>query len=259
MAAEPFLINPAKKRRRVRRRKKAVVVRARKRRRRTVILAPKTTRKYRRKKRRAAVRSKRKRVIYQVGPKTWTRRSPAKRKRAYLVNPVGQELLIAGANRPKRRRRRSYRRNPAVTLGGPMDIMKNVPYIMTGALAATATIAVPAMTGLGMTPMTKYGVQAAVALGGGMLVEQIAGRGHGSVWAITSGAVILADVLREYVFVPMGLLSDYDVNSLDQYNNEGEGPYEEEEPEVMEMSAFPGEMGAFPGELSDYHNEELVY
>jgi len=118
-----------------------------------------------------------------------------------------------------------------------MDLMQNMPYFLTGALSATAVVAVPAMTGLATTPAMKYGVQAAVAIGGGILVGQFAGKTHGSIWAITGGAVILAEVLKDFVFKPMGLLSDYEISDYeisDIGDEELEG-YEESEG----LEAFP--------------------
>lgn len=229
---EPFLVNPPKRRRRKRN-------------------APR-----RRKHTMGSVRRHRP-VLYGHG-KRW-KRSPKSRS------------LLAGIqiNRPKRRRyhrytavmsnprryrknparhyRRHYRRNPVATgaMGGPLDIMKNVPYLVTGAISITATTLGPGfIPGASTSPWMKYGAQAAIVVGGGLVVGKMFGRTHGSVWAVTGGAVILADVLANFVLKPMGLFSDYDVEGYDI--DSGEESYADG------LDAYPMETGsefsAFPGE-----------
>jgi len=244
---EPFLINPARRRRR---RKNAP------------------------KRKRARMGGRRHRPVLYGSGKRW-KRSPKSRsllagisinrprrrhRRSYRRNPIGESLMIAGSNPMRRYRkhrrnparrhyRRHYRRNPAMTgaMGGPLDIMKNVPYLVTGAVSITATTLGPGfIPGAATSPWMKYGAQAAIVVGGGLVVGKMFGRTHGSVWAVTGGAVIVADLLANFVLKPMGLFSDYDVEGYDLdaedtgYYGEGEDleayPYDSEE-----LSAFPGE------------------
>jgi hypothetical protein len=92
----------------------------------------------------------------------------------------------------------------------------------------------------------KYGTQAAIVVGGGLVVGQMFGRTHGSVWAITGGAVILADVLANFVLKPMGLFSDYDIEGYDVDADELEG-YGQDELEAFPMDTET-EFSAFPNE-----------
>jgi len=217
-------------------------------------------------------------VLYEMDVKQWSRSPKAKSVLAGIRvrnNPLGESLIIAGSNPMKNagtragalkawRKRHGYRdnvwfgaraghskaakkgwrgrRNPPgagiLTFGG-FDFVAMLPLITTGALSATATVSVPAFLPFTMQgPFFKFGAQAATVIGGGMLVGMVLDRRHATVWTLTGGAVILADLLREWVFKPMGLLSDYDVTD-----------YEVSQDGNEEVEAFPGEeVSAFPGE-----------
>ena len=167
-------------------------------------------------------RRKRRKVVKLTMNPRRRRKTRARRRHR---NPMG--FLGLGLN-PRRRRRhgrkrrmgassrrrlsRKFHTNPALgmRMTGPMDLMNNLPLIATGALSAIATVSVPALTGIGVgNPMVKYGVQLATALGGGWVVGRFIGRNHGTVWALTGSAVVLADILKTYVLGGMLGLSAY--------------------------------------------------
>lgn len=117
-------------------------------------------------------------------------------RRKHRRNPGGS-LLIAGANP---RRRRHYRRNPALTIGG-FDFLKNAPLILTGALSAASLVIVPNFLKLSSTsPLVKYGVQAGVVVGGGYVTGKTLGSQYAYSWMLAGSAVVLADILQNYVF-----------------------------------------------------------
>ncbi len=128
----------------------------------------------------------------------------SKRRRSYKRNP----LSLMGLNpRPRRRsvvrhRRRSYRRNPysgaiAISARRPMSLL--MPAIAgTGGYFAADYI--PAVIGMSASPLTRIGVKAGVAFGGGMLVSKFMGNKSGTAFAIGAGINVLNDVLRTYVF-----------------------------------------------------------
>ncbi len=185
-------------------------------------------------------------VVYRTSPKRWSRSPRSKsRRRGIKINPY---MTVAGAN-PRHYRR--YRRNPA-RMGGPFDLMKNMPYVFTGALSATAQAVVPPMMpATFQTPLMRFGVQAAVAVGGGMLVNQmVRDKTHGTVWMITGGAIILADVIKTYVLPMIPGLSDYTVSDY-EVSGEGEAEMLEAFPtdvfsgDVSEFSAFPNRAVAY--------------
>lgn len=172
-------------------------------------------------------------------------------------NPIGETLMVAGAN-PRRSRNRARRRNapairyrrrnPVIALGGPMDFAKNMPYIFTGALSASATAILPpmilpafgpALAGPGGRILGKF----AIAIGGGFLVDMtMPRRGHGAVWALVGSGIALADALSEYFLKPMGFtVADYEISDYEV----GEEELGREE----ELDAFPDTevgMSAFP-------------
>lgn len=173
-------------------------------------------------------------VVYATGRGTW-KRSPFSKHR--LENPLGEEVMIVG--NPKRRRarrkvrrnepgrkrvvhhrrrysmrhndpgrkrvyhRRHYRRNPArstalaISARRPMSLL--VPAIAgTGGFFAADYI--PAAIGMSASPLTRIGIKAGVAFGGGMLISKFAGSKIGAAFAIGAGINVVNDVLRTYVF-----------------------------------------------------------
>lgn len=271
MAQEPFLVNPPRRRKRRARRvkrntwfghpakhRKAAKKGWRKRRRNRAVVAAAPVRRRRQRSAAAApVRRRRRRASVRMTRSQVRRRSRVRardvayfsnrprRRRRMRRNPY---MTVAGAN-PRRSYRRRYRRNPM--LGG-MNIMKNLPYVLTGALSATAQVVVPGFVPAQFqSPMVKLAVQAAVAVGGGMIVNKIMkDKMHGTVWMVTGGAVILAEVIKIYVLPNIPFLSDY---TMSDYEVGGDG-----EAEMLE--AFPGEsLGADVSDFSAFPNSAVSF
>ncbi|HDK42885.1 MAG TPA: hypothetical protein ENG87_05880 [Candidatus Pacearchaeota archaeon] len=234
MAREPFLINPPKRGVRRRSKRKTVSIKRRKR-----VTSSKSIRP----------------VLYKTGRKTYSRSRFSRTKRAGIsINPIGEEVLIVGANPVapvrrrkrgkirkivKRRRRRSYRYNP-VSLGGfnlkkPMSLLMPV---LIGVGAKMATERVPNMVNISK-PFPRFGVQLAMAVGGGILLQKPLGKNNAAIWAIVSGVTAVSGLLDEFVFKQAlsyvsdvaGPVSDYGNDEID-----------------YSMSAFPDELGAYPYE-----------
>lgn len=118
---------------------------------------------------------------------------PRRRKRR---NPA---LMVAGANPRRRRYGRRTRRNPLRVAG--FDFFRNMPMIAAGAAAVIATAVMPdylKLTDKG--PLYKYGAQIGTVIGGGFLIKKFLKKPAASyAWMLAGSAVILADLLRQYV------------------------------------------------------------
>ena len=153
-------------------------------------------------------------------------------------NPFGEEVMIVGANpRRRRRRTRSRRRNsaypvmfnprrrrnrqvsvnrrrrsygrryrrrnpasaslPAISFKNPMGML--MPAAI-GTLGFLATQMIPSKIGMDTTPLTRFGVKAAVLFGGSMAVGRFMGRRNSIFFAVGSGINLLTDILKTYVF-----------------------------------------------------------
>lgn len=156
------------------------------------------------------------------------------------VNPFGEEVMIVGNPRRKKRknarrrgrkrnvflnprhyrkrgrknspsrRRRSGRRNPtaglpAISLQRPMSLL---PVVITGGAAVILTTAAPRLLApmIGEGPIQRYGSQLATAFAGGWVVNRFVGHQHGIVWTVVSLATIGGQLLNEFVVGPSGLL-----------------------------------------------------
>jgi len=153
--------------------------------------------------------------------------------RSPQINPFGEEVMIVGANpkrrkRVVRRRKRSYLRNdpgrkrrsyslsgrkrvsrrrsrrnparsgvPAISMRRPMSLLMPAIAGMGGFFAADY---VPAAIGMSASPLTRIGIKAGVAFGGGMLVSKFMGSKSGMFFSVGAGINALNDVLRTYVF-----------------------------------------------------------
>ncbi len=222
--------------------------------------------------------------------KGWRRRIKTKSRhkvhKVHKSNPLGEEVIIMGANPRRRKRstrkhsrrrfhlfknapakrrrsrrrkyhmarnapavnrkrsRRRHRRNPAVG-GLSFDIMRPQTLIMpllTGLVAKMATEKIPAMLNL-TTPLTRYGSQAAVAIGGSILLRRFVGRTNAAIWGIVSAVTILTDVVNRYVLKTTLTGLGYDGG----YDG-GYAGY------VGDAGAYPNEVGAFP-----YEGERMLY
>lgn len=157
----------------------------------------------------------------------------------------GRRLL---SNAPRRRRnlalnrRRRYRRNPAraMALGGGISLRRPTSLVVpiaVGLAARMATIRAPLMLGV-VSPLPKYGIQAGVALGGGLLLKRVLGNTNAMVWAIVSGVTILENILNDFVFSRAVAVTAPGAAGMGYYEPEGVGAFPEEG-----MGAYPYEGG----------------
>jgi hypothetical protein len=161
----------------------------------------------------------------------------------------------------RRSRRRSYRRNPALgaTIGqftsGVMNVRDWAPLAVTGGLSAITGAVVPQMIGV-VNPWAKLGVQTAVAIGGGLVVEKVIDKRHGQAWMVVGVAMVGYQLLKQFVLMPyfpqfaigLGGYQDYYPNS-DMIEGD----------EVsQQVGAFPGQLGAFVSGYPGVGEDESV-
>jgi len=190
--------------------------------------------------------------------------SGGRRRRVRHRNPIG----AVSAN-PKRRSRRHYnvkhrrrhsvrrRRNPfgigsgtvGQFTGSLMNVRHWAPLAITGGLSAITGAVVPGMLGV-YNPWMKYGVQTAVAIGGGMVVEKVAGREHGQAWMIVGVAMVGYSLLKEFVIQPYFPQFAVGLGNYEDYYPVG--AYDNADNVSQQVGAFPSQMGAFPSSMNDY-------
>jgi hypothetical protein len=185
----------------------------------------------------------------------------SKRRRVRHGNPM---TATANPRRRHRNRRRHYnvhrrRRNPFGIGGGMvgkftgtiMDVRHWAPLAITGGLSAITGAVVPGMLGV-FNPYAKYGVQIGVAVGGGMIVERVAGREHGQAWMIVGMAMVGYQLLKEYVLMPyfpqfaVGLGAQPGVYE-DFYPGSNAMDVSQRIDAFPNLSAFPSGISAYPG------------
>lgn len=199
-------------------------------------------------------------------PFTHSRRS---RRRTIRHNFFTNPMVGAVAN-PRRRRRhtvkhrrshRGRRQNPAMMAefgkftSGIMNVREWGPLAVTGGLSAITGAIAPGMLGVS-NPWMKLGVQTAVAIGGGIVVERVVDKRHGQAWMIVGVAMVGYQLLKEFVFMPyfpqfavgLGGYNDYYPDS--SYANQNEVS--------QQVGAFPSAMGGYPG-VGAFENEVGAY
>jgi hypothetical protein len=127
--------------------------------------------------------------------------------------------------------------------GGVMNIREWAPLAITGGLSAIVGAIVPGMVGVSNSWM-KYGVQTAVAIGGGIVVERVVDKRHGQAWMIVGVAMVGYQLLKDFVIQPylpqfavgLGGYEDYYPTSA----------YSERDDVSQQVGAFPNAMSAFP-------------
>jgi len=181
------------------------------------------------------------------------------RHRNYFTNPE------AGMTNPRRRRRhnvrhrrsyRRHRRNPALTAefgrftSSIMNVREWAPLAVTGGLSAITGAVAPSMLGV-MNPWAKLGVQTAVAIGGGMVVERFVDKRHGQAWMIVGVAMVGYQLLKQFVFIPyfpqfaVGLGDYRDYYPVSAYANQDE--ISQQVGAFTNLNAFPSAMSDYPG------------
>lgn len=183
------------------------------------------------------VRAKRKRNFY-INPKK--KRTHRKRRRSGK-NPLGESLLLmgnpkkGGARRTMKHRREkaarshkkhSYRHNPIhkKTHGlkrSRIGVRRHRRYarhrnpiigglsagqIITGMFSALANVGMPIALKAG-SPMSKYGIQVATAIGGKFILEKMLKSNSGNTWMIVGLSMVAADVFREYILKKVTLMT----------------------------------------------------
>jgi hypothetical protein len=126
-----------------------------------------------------------------------------------------------------------------------MNIRHWAPLAITGGLSAITGAVVPGMLGV-YNPWAKYGVQAAVAFGGSIVVERVAGREHGQAWMIVGIAMVGYSLLKDFVLVPYFPQFAVGLGAYENYYPDG---YADRVSQTVD--AFPN-MSAFPSAISDY-------
>lgn len=190
------------------------------------------------------------------------------RHRNYFTNAPG---AIANPRRRRRhnvRHRRNYsrrRRNPAIMAefgkftSGIMNVREWAPLAVTGGLSAITGAVAPSMIGVD-NPWMRLGVQTAVAIGGGIVVERFVDRRHGQAWMIVGVAMVGYQLLKQFVFVPyfpqfaVGLGSYQDYYPDSQYIDRND--VSQQVGAFPQLSAYPGvggdEVGAYPYDGAGY-------
>lgn len=244
MATEPFLVNPPRRRRRTRN------APARRRRRSNAWPG------HRAGHRRAALKGWRRRKRANAPAA-----APRRRRRTRRNTWFGHPRLHARASRkgwarrrrqrnpmvgytPRRRRRARWYDNPRAgamrrpTLARPFDFMSDMPMYLSAGAGAASTIVAPRLLPVTYRgPWVDFGVQAAVAFGGGALVWNMGGARNGQAFILGGVGAIVGNLIVTFVVPMIPGLSDYELSAYEL----------QAEPEMIE--AYPGSsVGAFPGE-----------
>lgn len=156
--------------------------------------------------------------------------------------------------RSRRRSYRRHRRNPALTAefgkftSSLMNVREWAPLAVTGGLSAITGAVAPSMLGVD-NPWARLGVQTAVAIGGGIVVERFVGHRHGQAWMIVGVAMVGYQLLKQFVFMPY--FPQFAVGLGEYQSYYPVSAYENADNVSQQVGAFPGGMSAFPG-VSDY-------
>ena len=209
----------------------------------------------------SSMMKRRPKVKRKYGTKPKFKRKPLKRRTVKKAKTITGKEVKAMAKRKKavkrnepRKRRRSFRRNPATSMikeFSPSKLMSIAPYFITGAASMIATAKVPTLIGAGDSMLWKYGSQLVSAIGGGILVGKFFGKTHGFVWAAVGGSVVAADLISNYVLKQVGI-SGLAEDLIEYQPSVGAYPY-------AEVGAYPyAEVGAYPyAEISGYPYAEV--
>lgn len=135
------------------------------------------------------------------------KRGPKKGKRRSAKRGIRRGKKVSAKNLSKRFVKKgrhkvagTLRINPAISaqrlLG--IDFGKVLPIAITGGVSILVTKLTPGLVGVTSTP-ASYGIKAATAIGGGLVVNKVLGKEHGFTWTVTGLAVIAADAIAEYI------------------------------------------------------------
>ena len=135
-------------------------------------------------------------------------RNPRRKNRHRLVNrnPLGSELMVVN---PIRKHRIKHRRNPVGFLKA-LQPKTLLPLIMFGGAGAVTTSIAPLavrkfLPNVPMTNLVKYGTQAVVAVGGGLLVTKFADKSKGIAWIVGSLSLVASEAIVTIILPKLGL------------------------------------------------------
>lgn len=204
-----------------------------------------------------------------VGVRRRKRSASRRRRNPEMGNPFRMSVRRRRRSAGRTYRRVSRRRrNPAFGgamigkfTGGVMDIRGWGPLAVTGAFSAITGSVVPAMIGV-VNPWAKLGVQTAIAIGGGIVVEQTIDKRHGQAWMIVGVAMVGYQLLKQFVLIPylpqfavgLGQYEEYSDYNPDQVSQQV-GAFTDSVSAFPSMSAYPGvgeEVGSYPYDGSGY-------
>ena len=172
-----------------------------------------------------------------------------RRRRVRHANP----MTSANPKRSYGFRRR--RRNPAIMAqfgrftGGVMNVRGWAPLAITGGLSAVTGAVVPGMLGV-VNPWAKYGVQTAVAIGGGLAVESFVDKRHGEAWMVVGVAMVGYQLLKEFVLQPYFPQFAVGLGEYQSYYPNSE--YIAQNEVSQQVGAFPSSLSAFPQTMGGY-------
>lgn len=200
---------------------------------------------------------------------SWFKQPRRHRKAAKKGWRIGHMVPFSHSTRSRRRRIRHsnapgymrrrrhnvrHRRNPAIMAefgkftSGMMNVREWGPLAITGGLSAITGSIAPSMLGV-TNPYMRLGIQAAVAIGGGIVVERVVSKAHGQAWMIVGVAMVGYQLLKQYVVLPyfpqfaVGLGGDMEGDGMGAYNQ-----YYDNNDVSQQVGAFTDEnIGAFPG------------
>lgn len=183
-----------------------------------------------------------------------------RRRRVRHANP-----MVASTNPRRRRKSVKYssrrRRNPAMMAefgkftSGIMNVREWGPLAVTGGLSAMTGAVVPGMIGV-VDPWMKLGVQTAVAIGGGIVVERVVDKRHGQAWMIVGVAMVGYQLLKQFVIQPY--FPQFAVGLGEYQSYYPTSAYEDQMNVSQQVGAFPTAMSAYPG-VGAFENEVGAY
>lgn len=219
-----------------------------------------------------ATRRRRKRNTWFGQPRRHRRAARKGWRRGHLLGGIGRRRrrrvrhnpVVQATTNPRRRRRhsvkhrrssrRGYRRNPAIMAefgrftSSLMNVREWAPLAVTGGLSAITGAVAPSMLGVD-NPWAKLGVQTAVAIGGGIVVERFVGHRHGQAWMIVGISMVGYQLLKQFVFMPY--FPQFAVGLGDYQSYYPTSAYVNADDVSQQVGAFPNQMSAFPS-MSGY-------
>jgi len=138
---------------------------------------------------------------------------------------------------------------------GVMNVRDWAPLAVTGGFSAITGAIAPSMLGV-ENPWAKLGVQTAVAIGGGIVVERFVDKRHGQAWMIVGVAMVGYQLLKQFVLVPYFPQFAVGLGAYQSYYPDS--AYIDRDQVSQQVGAFPNAMSAYPG-VGAFENEVSAY